>query len=433
MCIFIVTASKDCPLFFVIGGDFTGKKYSKFDGFATPLEIARTAKKHGMRAVSINDHGSVAGAIEHIKACRKEDIRPVIGSEMYLSKNHLVHDKKGQPQGKKGNRHINIIAKNLTGLKNLFTLSQKSFLEGYYYDPRIDLELLDKYKEGLIVLSACPNSLINWNIAQGRYEEAKKVVQGFKDVLGEDFYLEIMYHGLGIESRCIPDILKISKEVGVKVCASNDSHYGKKADAEFHDVILCMSTNRCLKDPNRLKFPYAEFYLKSPQEMYDIFKFIPESLKNTVEVAEKCDYSKLTFIEDGGSMKLPKFEIPPEFSNPHDYLEDLAWKGIKRLKLDKSQPHIDRLKLELDDVRLVWNVNKYDFATYFLIIKDIMDFARKNEIDSGIRGSGYGSLLVQCLGISSGVDILEYQLSWPRFLGFDSLYFYMDEDFGVKN
>lgn len=417
-------------------------KYSKFDGLCSikdfkhsdgsvTLGLVSSAKKMGMSAVGLTDHGTFGGAIEFLKECREKNIRPVLGMEGYLSRNHLVHDKTGQPDGRKGNRHLNIFAKNLQGYQNICALSQESSLNGYYYDPRIDFELLNKHKDGIIVTSACLSNVINANLAHDQYDKAKEIVGMFKDIFKDDFYLEMMFHGIDLEGKILPDIQKLSKEMDVKVIISNDVHYINKEDAEFQEYLLCISMDKLIKDPKRKKFPYEEFYFKSQEEMFKIFGHTPEYLTNTIELSEKCDYSELKFIGKGGEMKLPKIALPEGFKSPHDYLEHIAWEGIKKIGLSKSQAHVSRLKRELDDIRLVWDIHQYDFATYFLIVDDIMRFARENDIYSGIRGSGYGSFLLKCLGITEGVDPVEYGLLFERFLGFESRKILLDEDFGI--
>lgn len=384
-----------------------------------------------MPAVGLTDHGTFAGAIQMLKTCRHAGIKPILGMEGYLARDHKCHDKKGQPDGRKGNRHLNIIAKNFQGYQNLCALSQISSLEGMYYDPRVDLDLLEKYKEGLIITSACPGNVINRHLFMGNYDKAKKAASLFKDIFLDDFYLEMMFHGLDIESKILPDIQRLGKELDITVIVTNDVHYIKKEDAEYHEIILCVSSGRCLKDPKRIKFPYSEFYFKSQEEMYSIFKHVPKYLINTMEIAEKCDYSDLVFVEDNGPMRLPKFDIPEGFSSPHDYLEHLARQGLKKLKLDRCPDHIQRLKTELDDIRLTWDTKRYDFATYFLIVDDIMRFARSKGISAGIRGSGFGSLILQCLGITEGIDVIDFGLLWERFLGFESSHQITSDDFGI--
>lgn len=385
-----------------------------------------------MSAVALTDHGTFAGAIQLIVKCKEKGIKPIIGIESYLARNHKIKNNKEQKDGRKGNRHINLIAKNFVGYQNICALSQAASLEGYYYDPRIDFELLQKHSSGVVCLSACLSNLINWNLSIDRYDEAKKAAGIFKEIFKEDFYLEVMYHGIDLEAKVLPQIQQLGKELDIKLVSTGDVHYIKKTDAEFHEYVMCVSSGKTIKDPKRLKFPYKEFYFKSAAEMYKIFGHIPHAMQNTLEVAEKCDYSDIIFIEDGGSMRLPKFELPEGFDTPHDYLEKLAWDGLNRLGLNNSQPHRERLQLELSDVRLIWDTKKYDFATYFLIVQDIMNHSKRVGIEAGIRGSGYGSLLLKCIGIiDSPVDPLHMGLIWARFLGFDSNFFIAESDFGV--
>lgn len=403
-------------------------QYSQFDGYSSIKDLVGCAKKLGMSAVGITDHGTVAGIIPFLKECRKQEIRPILGCEFYFSRNHKSHNKDGQPDGRKGNRHLNIIAKNLQGYKNLCTLSQVACLDGYYYDPRIDWELLNKHKEGLIVTSACLSNIINHKLYLDQFEQAKEIAGAFKDIFEEDFYLEIMYHGIDRESKILPGIQKLSKSVGIKVCATNDCHYIKKEDAEFQQILTCMSSGRSIRDPKRYKFPYDEFYFKTGEEMYSVFRSTPQYMVNTLEVAEKCDYSDLVFVEHGGEMKVPSFDLP-ETETPLGYLEKLAYRGLTELGWDKSEKHVKQLIQEISDLKLVWDTKRYDFASYFLLVNDIAQHARKNEIDVGVRGSAYGSVLLHCLGVCRGVDPIEYNLLWQRFLGFDDKYFVSEQDF----
>lgn len=383
-----------------------------------------------MSAVGLTDHGTVAGIIQFLKECRKQKIKPILGMEAYFCRNRFNKSKELQPDGKRGNRHLNVIAKNFEGYQNLCTLAHKASIEGYYYDARIDFELLNEYKDGLIISSACLSNIVNWNLSRDRYDKAKQAATMFKDIFKEDFYLEMMYHGIDEEAKILPEIQKLSKELDIKIIVSNDSHYIEKSDAEFHEILVCVNTDRLLKDPKRLSFPYNEFYFKSKEEMYKLFGHVPSAMQNTLEIAEKCDYEDLVFVEDGGPMRLPNLKIPEEYATPFDYLEYLSWEGLKKCGWDKSQEHIERLKLELNDIKLVWNTKKWDFATYFLIVKDIMQFAKENDIEAGIRGSGYGSLVVRCLGLSEKID--PKNLIWERFLGFQNLKYIDYSDLGLE-
>jgi len=357
--------------------------------------------------------------------------------EFYLSKNHNHRGEKkegnkiieGQTDGRKGNRHLVLVAKNWKGWQNLCRLSQKSWTEGVYIDPRIDIPLLAEHSEGLMCNSACLSSVVNANLLHDRYDQAKAAVALFKDIFKEDFHLEVMYHGIEAEGAIIPDIIKLGNEMGVPIIATNDCHYCKKEHGMSQELLMCMSTSRCLNDPKRLHFPYREFYLKSAPEMAVAFGNHPEFLLNTVMVADKVDakdiYENLT-----SGMRLPRYKIPEGFASPFDFLSHLAWDGMKKFGWDQSQPHIDRLKRELEDVRVAWDNNKYDFATYFLIVRDYIQKAKDQNILTGCgRGSGYASVLLRVLGISYGPDPLKYDLIWERFLGFDDKHFIQDQDF----
>ena len=389
------------------------------------------AKSLGMKAVALTDHGTFAGAVDFLGTCRKVGIKPILGMEAYMCRDHTGKSKKEQADGRKGNRHINLIAKNYQGFQNICALSQISSIEGYYYDPRIDFDLLNKHKDGVIVTSACLSNVINANLRVGNYQAAKKAASMFKEVFGGDFYLEMMYHGIAAEQKILSPIQRLSKELDIKTIVTNDCHYLTKEDARYHEILTCISTGKTVKDPKRLRFPYDEFYFKSAEEMAIPFGHCQQSMLNTIEIADKCDYSEIVL---GGSMLLPKFDLPEGYSNPYKFLCDLAWKGMKDLHLDKSQVHIDRLTMELSDIKLIYDTKRFDFSTYFLIVWDIMRFAKEKGIASSIRGSGFGSLLLKCIGIVEGnIDPIKQELMWERFLGFDDAYFLSENDFGIKD
>lgn len=412
-------------------------QYSKFDGFSRVENLIVKAKEFKMPAIAMTDHGTFAGAVDFLKTARQHGIKPILGIESYLSRNHKCHSQDGQPDKHKGNKHILLIAKNLIGYQNICTLSQIASIDGYYYNPRIDIELLYKYREGIICSSACLSNIINWNLLRDEYDKAKKAATIFKDIFGEDFYLEMMYHGLDHEAKILPFIVKLSKELDIKLICTNDVHYVEQHDAEYQKVLMCISTRKCIRDPKRLSFPYDEFYLKSQHEMYKVFGHVPEAMANTLEIVDKCDYSDIIL---GGTMYLPKFDLPNNQS-PFEYLKQVAFRGLKAQNLEKSQAHINRLNQELDDLQLIFDTKGYDFATYFLIVHDIMEFAKKNKISAGIRGSGYGSFLLKCLGCFSTSENLVHaidpiarkDLLFERFLGFDDLYFICDKDLGIRS
>jgi DNA polymerase-3 subunit alpha len=241
-----------------------------------------------------------------------------------------------------------------------------------------------------------------------------------------------MYHGIPEEKAIIPDIFKLSSELGIPVVATNDTHYINKPQAASQEVLMCMSTSRCIKDPKRYSYAYHEFYLKSAQEMLKMFKDVPHVITNSKMMADRVDTADIERNLFGG-MRLPEFGIPEEFTDSFEYLKKLSWDGLKKHGWDKSEKHIKALEREIEDVRVAKLNNNYDFATYFLIVKDYIDASRDMDILIGSgRGSGYASVMLRCLDITYGVDPLEYGLIWERFLGFDDLHFMKDSDLGFE-
>ena len=413
-------------------------EYSTFDGLNKMSEFVKSAREMGFRSIGVTDHGSVGGLIKFWQECRKpydegvpgcDPIIPLMGCEFYLSKDRFAKSKDKQPDGRRGNRHLVLIAKNWEGYQNLCSLSESSWADGFYNDPRIDMSLLEEHHDGLVCSSACLSSVVNSNLLHGRYDEAKKSVHLFKDLFGDDFYLEVMFHGIDAERYIIPDIIKLSVDTDTKMIASNDVHYLKKEHGRSQEVLMCMSTSRCIHDHKRIKFPYDEFYLKTANEMLEVFSDIPDALLNTNEIVDKVDVESFN-KNFGGVMRLPNFDIPKEFSNSYDYLCYVAKDGLNNLGWGESREHVDRLKTELSDVKVALENNNYDFSTYFLIVQDYINWAKRKGIMVGAgRGSGFGSVLLRCLGISYGPDPIEMGLLWERFLGFSSEKFIKNSDF----
>jgi len=413
---------------------------SNFDGLAPISKLVMRARKMGFEALALTDHGNVGGLITFVNECKLTQdkkgndipypiLKPLLGEEFYMSSGHTNKSKELQPRMRKGNHHLVLIATNFKGYQNLCRLSHKSWIDGFYMDPRIDFDLLSTHSEGLICSTACLAGLVNSQLMYDRYDLAKKTCGIFKEIFGERFFLEVMYHGIRMEQEIMPDILKLGRELSIKVIASCDCHYIDKKQADSHEMFMCMSTGKCMKDPNRLKFPYPEFYLKSADEMLKIFKNIPYVLTNTKLVADMVDDEDIDKNLFGG-MKLPKFDLP-EGKTAFQYLKELSIEGMKELGFDKSKPHIEALKKELGDIKVAWENNGYDFATYFLIVWDIINFAKKNDIMTGPgRGSGFGSILLKCLGVTWGADPIEYGLLWERFLAFAPRRVLMEKDFG---
>jgi DNA polymerase-3 subunit alpha len=444
-------------------------EFSRFDGLAKMGDLVMHARKMGFRSMALTDHGNVGGWIRFYNECNKKKdkdgnvilgadgqplatLKPIFGCEVYVSRDLKYRGIAQQPDGKKGNRHLLLLAKNQEGYENLCTLSQKAWIDGQAFNaPRTDLNEIAKHSKGLICSSACIGSLINSNLLYDRYDQAKRTATLFKDIFGEDFFLEVMYHGIDAEAVIIPLIFKLGRELGIPVICSNDAHYIRKEQARSHEVVMAMNQFKCIKDPKLYKFGYDEFYLKSAEEMGRIFGHRPEIMLNTVALSERVE----DFLKTGG-MRLPKFDLdqarervvlaakknkpdapPPELpseNDPYVFMEKLAWQGMKRLGWDNSPKHIEQLKLELGDVKVAFDNNAMDFATYFLIVWDIINFAKNEGIMTGCgRGSGYASILLRALGITFGPDPLKYSLLWQRFLAFDWGYFLLDSDWGFDS
>jgi len=369
------------------------------DGLAPIPKLVLQARKMGFSALAISDHGNIGGWIKFLHECSaKKDkkgkgipyptIKGILGCEMYISR-FLKVDKDSQPDLRKGNRHLVLLAKNWDGYRNLCTLSHISWTEGYYYNsPRIDIDTLAKYSNGLICSSACMSNVINANLLKDRYDEAKKAASIFKDIFGEDFFLEVMYHGFSGQYKIMPMIYKLGKELDIPVIATNDVHFVSKEQAQSQEVYVCMSTGTCLQNPKRMKHPYPEAYLKSAEEMFALFGDHPEVLYNTKALADRVDTKGIEKNLFGG-MRLPTYEVPTGFNSPMDYITSLAKEGLKKRKWDKSKKHIDQLKQELEDIQVAWEVNEYDFATYLLIVRDYINYAKEQGI---MVGSGRGCL-----------------------------------------
>jgi len=417
-------------------------EYSALDGLSKMTELVMEARKMGFPAMAITDHGTVGGWIKFIQECAKtkdregksipyDPITPILGEEFYLARNHEYKNKELQPDGKRGNRHLNIFARNWKGYQNLCRLSQKAWVDGQYYqNPRIDLDLLAEHSDGLMVGTACLSSLVNANLLYDRYDVAKKVVAKFKDIFGDHFFLEVMYHGIDEEGAIIPRILQLSKDMDVPVVATGDVHYIYKHQAKSQEVLMCMNTSRCVNDENRIHFPYDEFYLKSAREMASIFGDAPQVMTNSLVMLEHIDHKD---IESNlfGHQRMPTFHVPPPFEKPIEYLRHLVMDGAQRMGYVSSETHMQEIEKELSDIAVAKENSDLDFDAYFLIIWDIVSWAKKQGIMVGSgRGSGFASLVLRCLGVCYGPDPQKYGLLWERFLGFDNERFVSEKDFG---
>ncbi len=379
-------------------------EYSLLDGACKLSELIHRTKELGMSAVALTDHGALFGAMEFYFAARKADVKPIIGCEAYICSDRRD---KSSPSGRWGDyaNHLLLLAKNETGYRNLVKLSSIGYTEGFYYRPRIDHDTLAKYSEGLIATSGClaaeiPTLLLN-DDDQGAWEKAV----WYRDVFGEDFYIELQWHNLVEDQKVFGKLQALAGKLGAKLVGTNDTHYLKREHAEAHDVLLCIGTAANLSDENRLKFDTQEFYLKTPEEMHELFRDCPEAVTTTLEIAEKC---KLEL--DFSKRHLPRFPLPEGETDEMRYLTRLARAGMAQ--------RYPRLDAALDE-RLAYELNMIErmgFAGYFLIVSDFIDYARKIGVAVGPgRGSAAGSMVCYSLGITD-IDPLRFELFFERFL-----------------
>ena len=376
-------------------------EYSLLDGVSRIPKLVRRAKELGMDSLAITDHGSLYGVVEFYTECLEVGIKPIIGCEVYVA-HGSHHDKVASERSP---RHLTILAKDDTGYKNLMQLVTLAHLEGYYYRPRIDKELLERYHEGLIVLSGCPTAEIPRLITDGLMDEAKQAALWYKELLGENgFFFELQHHAHVEQLPAINEALtKMGPEMGIPLVATNDCHYVHTEDSALQDVLICIHTNTNIYDDKRLKMEDDSYYLKSPQEMEDLFQELPEAVANTQLIADLCNVKLAT-----GELHLPTYPVPDD-STPVEYLKALCVEGFEKLYPTPSSLAEERLAYELDVIEST------QFANYFLVVWDIVSFTRKNGILFGVRGSAAASLVLYCLGVTE-VDPLEYRLVFERFL-----------------
>lgn len=380
-------------------------EYSLLDGASRIKNLVEKAKEYNMPALAVTDHGALFGVIEFYKYATANGIKPIIGIELYMAPRSRF-EKAGGISG--SNYHILLLARNYKGYKNLLKLSSLSYIEGFYYRPRIDMELIEKYSEGLIFLTGCLKGHIPSLILSGKIDEAEKALKTYVDIFGKDnVYLELMDIDLKENVEVNRVLVEFSKKYDLPCVATNDVHFIEKDDYTLHEILLAIQTNKTLQDKVRLKFETQEVYFKNAEEMKERFSHMPDAIKNTLEIAEKCN----TSLELDSKLHLPKFEIPEGFDSNYSYLRELAQKGLReRTGKEPSTRYKDRLNYELEIIK------KMGYEGYFLIVKDIVDFARKKDIMVGPgRGSSVSSLVLYSLGVTS-IDPLKYGLYFERFL-----------------
>ena len=394
--------------------------YSLLDGLSQPAQIAEIAKIQGSPAIALTDHGNMHGAIEFYETCKRFKVKPIIGCEFYLAPRSRFDKEFGIDSAR---YHLVLLAKNFDGYKNLIKLCTRGFLEGMYYKPRIDFEILKKYSSNLIALSAClageiPASILN----SDPLEKTKKITEKYLDIFGENFFLELQSHpGISEQQKANKKVINLAKEMKIPLVATNDSHYLRPEDADAHDILLCIQTNSQKSEQNRMSMLIDDFSIRQPEKMWEDFSHVPEACENTLKIAEKCEI-EFNF----GTYLLPKFPIP-ENSSPNlknskkpeiDFLKKECEKGFeKRYDFDSNKPEdsnqkkiAERLFFELEIIE------KMGFCSYFLIVWDFVRYARQNKISVGPgRGSAAGSIVSYCLKITN-IDPIRYNLLFERFL-----------------
>ena len=378
-------------------------EYSLLDGSSKIKELVARAKELGMDSLAITDHGVMYGAIDFYKAANEVGIKPIIGCEVYVSPGSRFDKETGAGEDKY--YHLVLLAENNIGYSNLIKIVSKGFVDGYYYKPRVDYEVLETYSEGIIALSACLAGEIPKYLVRGLYEEACKSALHYQEIFGKNnFFLELQDHGIPQQKLVNQQLVKMSRELGIELVATNDSHYTLAEDAGPHDVLLCIQTGMKVSDENRMRYEGGQFYLKSEEEMKTLFTYAPEAIENTHKIAERCNVS-IVFNE----YKLPHYEVPEGFSS-YSYLEHLCKEGLVKRYGELAPTHEERLSYELGVI------SSMGFVDYFLIVWDFINYAKSNGIAVGPgRGSAAGSIVAYCLAITD-IDPIKYNLIFERFL-----------------
>ena len=409
-------------------------EYSLLDGSSKIKEITKRAAELGMDSLAITDHGVMYGVIDFYKAAKEAGIKPVLGCEVYVAPGSRFDKEAGTGEDKYN--HLVLLAENNTGYQNLMKIVSRGFTEGFYYKPRVDKELLREFHEGIIATSACLAGEVQRYLARGMYEEAKRVALYYQDIFGKDnFFLELQDHGIAEQHYVNPQLLRMSEETGIELICTNDVHYTYADDADAHDILLCIQTGKKVTDENRMRYTGGQYYLKSPEEMAELFKYAPQAVANTEKIAERCNVE----IEFGVT-KLPKFAVPQGYTS-WTYLNYLCYEGLKKrypdqaadisvdefVRLANEEAVEDRKDVVIkiaEDTNNIFQRLAYElsviysmgYVDYFLIVWDYINFAKRHDIPVGPgRGSAAGSIVSYCLEITD-LDPIKYSLIFERFL-----------------
>ncbi len=378
-------------------------EYSLLDGSNKIKECIHRVKELGMDSCAITDHGVMYGVIDFYREAKAAGIRPILGCEIYVAPNSRFDREAGA--GEERYYHMVLLAENNIGYSNLMKIVSKGFVEGYYYRPRVDREVLEQYREGIIALSACLAGEIPRYIEKGMYEEAKKAAVYYEDLFGKgNFYLELQDHGIPQQKTVNQQLIRMSQETGIPLVVTNDVHYTYADDVKPHDILLCIQTGKKLADEDRMRYEGGQYYLKSPEEMEELFPYAQEAIRNTEEIAKRCNV-EITF----GETKLPRYDVPQGYTS-WEYLQKLCREGLERRYPEDDGKIAWQLQYELDIIQ------RMGYVDYFLIVWDFINYARSKGIMVGPgRGSAAGSVVSYCLGITN-IDPTRYQLLFERFL-----------------
>ena len=378
-------------------------EYSLLDGSNKIKEYVARVKELGMNSAAITDHGVMYGVIDFYREAKKNGIKPILGCEVYVAPNSRFD--REITGGEDRYYHLVLLAENNTGYSNLMKIVSKGFVDGYYYKPRVDKSLLREYHEGIIALSACLAGEVPRYISKGLYDNAKKTALEYQEIFGKgNFFLELQDHGIPEQGIVNQRLLQMSEELGIELVATNDVHYTYAEDEKPHDILLCIQTGKKLQDENRMRYEGGQYYVKSPEEMANLFPYALQALENTQKIADRCDVE----IEFGVT-KLPKFDVPDGMTS-WEYLNKLCYEGLERRYEKPSEELRERLKYELDTIQHM------GYVDYFLIVWDFINYAKRHDIAVGPgRGSAAGSIVSYCLEITN-IDPMRYQLLFERFL-----------------
>ena len=381
----------------------THSEFSLLDGLSKPQALADRAAELGMKALAITDHGVMFGIVDFYKACHKAGIKPIIGIEAYIARtNRQSRNKRdGKPY------HIVLLAQNQLGYQNLLKLASLAQLEGFYYRPRIDKELLAQYSEGVIALSACVGGEIPQLLHQGQEEQARAAIEWYQEHFPSRFYLELQTHEIPEFDPVYAQMIPLAREMNVPMVVTNDIHYAKREQASAHDVLLCIQTSKTVNEPKRMRMSDDSYYMKSPEEMAALYPEVPEAVTNTVKIAEQCEVE----LEFAPPYHIPQFPLPEQWSTSEEYMRDLCYQGLEWRYGDRAtEPQIvERLEYEMGII------HQMGFDDYFLIVWDLCQASKERDIWWNVRGSGAGSVVAYTLGITH-IDPLKNRLMFERFL-----------------